>query len=493
MSPLPRFPGRAVLGGLGALAIAAGGLAASLARDDFDHVKHAKLFPTCEACHAGVAAGDFATTWPTPDGCAACHDGTIEERVEWTARPGPALSNLRFTHPRHAPAELREAGRDSILDCADCHLEPRTAWMHVVRAGPDRCLACHGISVAHLEAPDSACATCHLPLAQATALPAERIRAFEAPASHQAPDFGLGGHGQLATAGTDAVAASCATCHAKEFCVTCHVDAPETRAIQALASDPRSLLLEASLASPASHGRADFLENHRKDAGKDAAACQTCHTRESCLQCHLAQPKAARALYAAGPGRGMGAATTRRRPPSHGQDFSEAHAGPATSRPQSCAACHSITTCLDCHRPNPADGQTRVAGPVGSGARGYHPPAFLTRHPSAAYAQETECADCHNVSTFCQTCHAQAGLRSAGSLTAGFHDAMRFFLSGHGQAARQSLESCVSCHVERDCLTCHSAVAGGGFKPHGPGFDADRMRKKNPNMCTACHGATIPR
>ena len=95
------------------------------------------------------------------------------------------------------------------------------------------------------------------------------------------------------------VAASCATCHAKEYCTTCHVDAPETRAIQALASDPRSLLIPASLASPASHARPDFVENHRKDVGKDAAACQTCHTQESCLQCHVGQPKAARALYAA--------------------------------------------------------------------------------------------------------------------------------------------------------------------------------------------------
>ncbi|MGH7585274.1 MAG: hypothetical protein ACREMH_03425, partial [Gemmatimonadales bacterium] len=146
MSGLHRIPARALVGGLVALAIAAGGLAASLANDGFDHLKHAKLFPTCEACHAGVAAGDFAATWPTPDGCAACHDGTIQERVEWTppSRPGP--SNLRFAHPRHAPAQLRQAGRDSVLVCADCHLEPRTEWMHVVRASPDRCLACHGIT-----------------------------------------------------------------------------------------------------------------------------------------------------------------------------------------------------------------------------------------------------------------------------------------------------------------------------------------------------------
>jgi hypothetical protein len=63
---------------------------------------------------------------------------------------------------------------------------------------------------------------------------------------------------------------------------------------------------------------------------------------------------------------------------------------------------------------------------------------------------------------------------------------------GHGQAARQNLESCVACHAERDCLTCHSALGGRRFNPHGPDFDAARLREKNPQMCSACHGITIP-
>jgi hypothetical protein len=271
------------------------------------------------------------------------------------------------------------------------------------------------------------------------------------------------------------------------------VNAPETRAIQALGADPRSLVHPATLASPPSHERTDFLETHQRDLRRDGSACRTCHTQESCLACHIGQPKVARQLFAAGPGRGEGAGTVRRRPPSHALDFTRTHAEPARSAPQTCATCHVITTCLDCHRPNPADAPAAAGGYFATPGGGYHPPAFLTQHPSAAYAQETECADCHNPGTFCQSCHAQAGLRAAGQLTAGFHDAKRFFLAGHGQSARQSLESCTSCHVERDCLTCHSAVAGRGFRPHGPGFDAERLRRKNPNMCTACHGTAIPR
>jgi hypothetical protein len=83
-------------------------------------------------------------------------------------------------------------------------------------------------------------------------------------------------------------------------------------------------------------------------------------------------------------------------------------------------------------------------------------------------------------------------LRSNGPLHAGFHDANPGFLLGHGKAARQELETCVTCHAERDCLACHSAQGGRRFNPHGPGFDAERLRRRNPEMCTVCHGEAIP-
>jgi len=79
-----------------------------------------------------------------------------------------------------------------------------------------------------------------------------------------------------------------------------------------------------------------------------------------------------------------------------------------------------------------------------------------------------------------------------GQLRAGYHDFNIFFSAGRGQAARQRLETCVGCHVEKDCLTCHSALGGRHINPHGPAFDAAREIKKNPQMCTACHGTAIP-
>jgi hypothetical protein len=178
--------------------------------------------------------------------------------------------------------------------------------------------------------------------------------------------------------------------------------------------------------------------------------------------------------------RGIGAQPQRRPPDTHRGNFTARHAPLAAAAPATCAGCHVQTDCYACHRP------------AAAAAAGYHPAGFVSRHPAAAYGRETSCADCHNVGAFCQTCHQKAGIVSKGPLGSGYHDVSRFFLVSHGQAARQSLESCVSCHVERDCLACHAAVGGRRFNPHGPGFDAARLRRKNPEMCTACHGAAIP-
>lgn len=471
---------------LGTVVLLTAAVAAGVVRGDradrFSHREHAGLFPTCTTCHAGAARED-ATLWPDPAGCAACHDGEVEPRVEWIPPAAPRPTNLDFTHAEHR-SEVREEHRDSAIACSVCHTEAGAPRMQVERAVVGRCLDCHGIRTEHLAAPDTACATCHVPLTEAPAIAQGTVASWEAPPSHEDPDFVVD-HGPLASrpGQPTAVAASCATCHARDFCIECHVDAPEQAVIQSLEPDRRSLAIEAELRAPPSHRQPGFVEElHGELAESRPQQCATCHTQESCLACHSgdAPPPVAR-LAAAGPGRGAGATTTRTRPPSHGADFTETHGRIAASRPTSCTTCHVREQCLDCHRPelSSADGE-------------YHPRNFLARHPAAAYSRQTDCADCHNQSAFCADCHAGSGLRSDGALRAGYHDASRFFVVGHGQAARQSLESCTSCHAERDCLPCHSALGGRRFNPHGPGFDGSRLRRRNPEMCTVCHGRAIP-
>jgi doubled CXXCH motif protein len=451
-----------------------GGVVLHKSRDRFDHEKHRKVFPECAGCHAGVT-DPARPVFPPPDACAACHDGVVKPEVKWSA-PAAHPSNLRFTHAAHLRKSGAKLPPDSTLACQECHIPSGAAWMTVRRALPDQCLRCHGIRAPHFSAPDTACGTCHVTLVEAVALPAQRVAAFGKPATHDDVRFPTAeGHGELAERGNR----SCAVCHARDFCTQCHVNAPEIKAIQALAPDSRSLAIQAELKAPVSHQEPTFLSGHGGSAKRDAARCAFCHTRESCMACHRTRPEIVLALPNSSPGRGLGAQIVLR-PGYHPAGFADRHAPQARSAPAKCSACHARAECLECHRPNPgADGN-------------YHPAGFLTRHPSAAFNRQTDCAVCHNQGAVCTTCHEQSGMVSTGRLQRGYHDANGAFALNHGGAARQNIESCVSCHSERDCLTCHSALGGRSFNPHGPGFDPDRLRQRNPQMCAACHGKNIP-
>jgi hypothetical protein len=508
---LPTALATAALGGaaLGALGAGAPIARADVAQtqparsraDRFQHAKHEKMFPTCVTCHAGVVDASQAM-WPEPSQCVSCHDGVVKPRITWQPRTGVRAGNVRFTHEAHHRAATAKNPADSGLarDCTTCHTERGAPRMAVQNAVAVQCTSCHGFTTPHVDVPSEACATCHVRLADALGLTREDIASFPKPRSHEAPGFVLGGHGKEAkgpgSPGTPrAVAASCATCHAQNFCVACHVNAPEVPEIRALAMDARSPDFTGSLPTPSSHAAPAFLRTHGQVAQRGSATCATCHAEESCSSCHVgAPPRAVAALPSAGPGRAPGARVLREAPPSHTREFTERHSAEASARPATCEGCHVRETCLECHRPEASRQAKVLAKSQGARRSSFHPPSFLTRHPSSAYTREANCSDCHNPAQFCQSCHQQSGLVATSRIgQRGYHDVFQGFSLGHGQAARQSLESCVSCHAERDCTVCHSAVAGGfRFSPHGPGFNASRMRSKNPTLCTACHGNAIP-
>ncbi|HJQ66110.1 MAG TPA: hypothetical protein VJ816_07020 [Gemmatimonadales bacterium] len=475
---------RALLG-LVLLSVAAFGSRAFGQSPGFDHWKHRKVFPACQACHAGAVAPD-RPLWPAIEACRNCHDGTVEKVIEWSP-PTETATNLRFTHDTHARAFRTKVGADSTLACMNCHSEKDAPWMQVARPVPSRCLDCHGIKLAHHQAPDTACATCHLRLPEATGLTRERIARFPKPASHEAADFltktGHGGLAQPVSAGprSFAVAPSCATCHARDFCLQCHVNAPEVPVIKALATDPRSTAIVAHLQPPANHKESGFWKTHGGESRRDPASCATCHTRESCATCHRGTGIViAQGLPAAGRGRAIGAQVQQHLPDWHSRGFVARHGPSASADPNRCNVCHARPECLDCHRPN--------AGATGT----YHAAGFLARHPAAAYGRQNDCSECHNPASFCANCHVQSGFRSHNGLLQGqYHDAGSAFLFSHGRAARFNLESCVTCHSEKDCTACHSAQTR-HFNPHGPGFDAERLKRKNPETCSACHGRAIP-
>jgi hypothetical protein len=163
-----------------------------------------------------------------------------------------------------------------------------------------------------------------------------------------------------------------------------------------------------------------------------------------------------------------------RAPDSHRAGFFfEAHGTQAAAGDGGCATCHTQSWCASCHD-----------APAGAS---YHPTDFVARHASAAFGRDDECASCHSTAVFCRSCHEASGLNAGGRLGAEYHTAEPFWLLRHGQAARQSLESCASCHEQRQCVQCHGVLGAFKINPHGPGFDADAAWSRNPRPCIACH------
>ena len=484
-------------------------------QDEFSHAEHAGLFVTCASCHAGIEEGPPGRqVTVTAEDCARCHDGTREERVDWSPDGGRA-TNLDFSHAEHA-GELERHG-EGALECADCHATGER-FMEVSAARPETCASCHAHETDdHVSVGD--CAACHVPLPEAEDLVATAIADFPQPASHQRADF-VSMHG-AGLEGDGAGLAACAVCHARESCARCHLDADRRPSVSALARDERVAGLvagtEGEWPAPETHAAAAFVLEHGE--GLDPAECATCHTAPSCATCHRDESAAwVAALPRATADTPRGARVERARPPSHDAGFATGHAVAAASRLPTCESCHAPTECADCHgrvvgtpprqapdataepdaEREPAPGRPieshlgppRDADPAAP-RPGYHIENFVQRHGAEAFAVQTSCADCHSTEAFCRDCHERVGMtvgRRGGALGA-FHDAQGSWLIGHAAAARQGLEACASCHQQTSCLRCHSAKSGLRIGPHGPGFDADRLAARSTISCGICHTA----
>jgi hypothetical protein len=444
------------------------GVAAAVApqqEQTFPHRRHEGLFPLCTGCHE-IDAADRAARFPAPELCARCHDGEQQRRVQWSPPP-ERVTNLTFDHARHFRATANE---DTPVECQTCHVQDQQPTMRVVPAAGVRCVQCHAHQ-AQDHTVDADCATCHIPLAR-TRFSENRIAALPRPADHEPAGFVLQAHGKLAVAGTT----RCTVCHARQRCVNCHVNAASVPEIAALPEAPESMKLppmQPNYPKPASHDEAYFSRTHGRLAS--AGACSTCHTRESCATCHVASPPPAMETLPSRPAvQAQGVRLQRVAPLSHSAPgFGTEHGPLAAADGASCTQCHTGHSCADCH-----DASAR---PV------FHPTDFMLRHAGAAYGGRLECSNCHDPRAFCQECHQNSGFQALGRLGPGFHTAEPLWLLRHGGAARRGLESCTTCHTQRNCLQCHSMLGAFRVSPHGSDFNPRRAQERNAAICRACH------
>ena len=450
-----------------ALLVAGGGEARALTQqqDTFPHLRHERLFPVCTGCHQGVPSGDTQTFYPAPATCNGCHDGATVRRVSWTP-PGSELTNLRFTHPRHS--QLVQAEGRAEQACESCHTPAGASRMAVsseVQVGT--CWSCHEGRDHRI---DTECETCHVPLAD-TRFDAERIADLPVPADHEPARFPSGEHGRLARANL----ARCATCHTQERCVACHVDTGRAP-IRAMPQAPPEMTLPTFAAhynEPASHVDDGWIASHGSQASR--SRCATCHTSDDCRSCHVSPaPGVVAQLPTRASAVAPGVHVARRGPESHESPFFlDAHATIAAAEGTSCATCHQERFCIQCHD-------------APSGAS-YHPQGFVAGHSAQAFGRDVECAACHNTQKFCRACHVEAGLTGFARQGPSFHDSQPLWLIRHGQSARQSLETCTSCHSQADCTRCHGTLGAFKVNPHSRDFDAEGAWRRNPRACLFCH------
>ena len=444
--------------------------------EPFPHRKHARVFPVCEGCHAGIVSGVDSAVFPAADDCRRCHDGQREKTVSWERRSTPRISNLTFSHLRHR----QDAARDTVT-CLTCHAAS-TPPERMVVAGPDPslCIGCHAHrNDIHLS-PTAKCRTCHAVLTEARQLSSERIGRFPEPAWHDAPQF-VFDHGRV----EGQQSASCGVCHARESCERCHANAERVPLIASLARDRRvaslAMAKRAEYPTPASH-TADWPASHGADALKSTSSCANCHTRSSCETCHAEGNGTSRdaILSLPGPGvrEGLGVPVASLRRAVHAADIRQRHGVLAASSGMNCIQCHSEATCAACH--------------AGNESKRFHASNFVERHAVDVFASSADCQSCHNTERFCRDCHARSGIAADARMKAAFHTGKANWVLSHGQAARTGMESCASCHRQSDCVRCHSASGGWGVNPHRSGYAASALAERNSAACRWCHIGRLP-
>jgi hypothetical protein len=257
------------------------------------------------------------------------------------------------------------------------------------------------------------------------------------------------------------------------------------------------------------HGSVDQLELATRDQLPRMSGCFRCHQRDdaasqgdaksACTTCHLREPTEGPAhdIHEA-PGMNGGRIRTVfasgvLQPPrwlenaAHTPDFLQRHRMVAAADSQLCANCHTEDYCTDCH-----DGRVRP--------RNIHPGDYLSMHPVEARMSMQRCRSCHEEQSFCLTCHMRVGVAMSSPL--GDRDSARFHPpkvlwsdvpvtpQHHKFEAERNLNACVSCHTERDCVSCHGGNGiGGGFNPHRANFQAGcgTQFRRNPRPCLVCH------
>ncbi|MBM4394915.1 MAG: hypothetical protein FJ087_04415 [Deltaproteobacteria bacterium] len=227
------------------------------------HVKDQEL--SCDSCHDEVMKSERLSgpMWPKEAKCLECHEKEEGKCGLCHVDPGRPRTwkhvrtpGVSFSHATHV--EVTE-GR-----CEPCHagVAQREAPSEADRPIPhDACMSCHRAEFRKIE-----CRKCHEDMVENPSRPTQFF-------SHDG-DFMLR-HGTLAN-GDEQV---CAHCHRQSFCADCHSRTEVLKPSLKHSERPDAPLIH----------RGDFLARHAIEARLDPSSCAKCHARQECTTCHEAR------------------------------------------------------------------------------------------------------------------------------------------------------------------------------------------------------------
>jgi hypothetical protein len=313
---------------------------------------------------------------------------------------------IKFSHAKH----IVEAG----VECAQCHnADVSTLSSDRILPTHDQCQTCHEQEV------NETCNFCHTSDDNQQALP-NPVREVLFNHKKHVVEEGM----------------KCETCHQglektdfagaqnlpdMSTCNTCHNNVKATNQCEACHTNLASL-------RPASHNVGNFKREHARIMNLRSfdANCKTCHTEESCAECH------------------------------DGTNLTELSSG--------------VKTGLLSPRRFGSDKAQALSGEM------VHSINYKFTHGIDAKGKANDCQTCHRQQEFCSDCHMNGSV-ALGGVVPTSHEKPGFVTIGvgsgggtHSQLAKRDIQRCMSCHDteggDPTCITCH--------------FDNDGMKKTQP-------------
>lgn len=310
----------------------------------------------------------------------------------------------------------------------------------------------------------------------------------------------------------------CAQCHSEEIednekCGFCHYDGVFEKLIPSKSSlifNHKYHIKEEKLNCSECHQGLTEV-NYSFEAPKsnpDMKSCYRCHNDESapntCSMCHIS--------------------TADLLPQNHKvSNFNKTHKFYVEAKGADCQVCHNDEFCQSCHTGttkitelNKKDNfylpylpETYIDNTKQQKITRVHDLNYVYTHSIDAKGKSSDCQTCHQVETFCASCHTgYPSDFSLGGVTPKSHKVQNFVTIGvgtgggeHAKLAKRDIASCASCHDydggDPTCTLCHidnDGIKGTNPKTHKTGYMKDvkgDWHDSNGSLCYTCHTSSI--